>query len=166
MENQRETEYDLHDRIINMFRDTLQIDLLGYIEDTYRIGRHIHNKTRPLVIELISKRMVKYLINNNRHLYGTGISISECLNEEERKERNIMRDKMLTARKQGLYAVIRNKKLFIEGEQIDIKEDLNIYILSKHESKDCTYINNQQNDVDANTTISATRQENHFFRKK
>lgn len=170
IENQRESEYEIHERIINVFRDTLQIDLLGYIEDTYRIGRQNHNNTRPLVVELISKRMVKYLINNNRYLYGSGLNITEFLNDEERKEMKILREKMLIARKKGFHAVIRNKKLFIEGELIHKKEDLDAYTAQSgtYENKERTYINTTKDDANATTTtttIPQINQENHTFRK-
>ncbi|KAH9637776.1 hypothetical protein HF086_007805, partial [Spodoptera exigua] len=48
----RESESDLYNRLIELFYDITNVDLSGYIEDIYRIGRK-NTKNRPLVIELI-----------------------------------------------------------------------------------------------------------------
>lgn len=109
-----EPEPLLHDRLIHMFRDILQVDLTGYIENIYRVGKNTA-RTRPLIIELISKRMVKYILNNGHYFQETRISISEYLDENARKERQYLREEMMKARNKGLFAVIRNNKLYIEG---------------------------------------------------
>ncbi|KAL0859172.1 hypothetical protein ABMA27_010996 [Loxostege sticticalis] len=118
----KEPECDLYDRIHELFRNLMQVDLRGYIEDTYRIGRYNRNGNRPLVVELISKRMVKYLIDNSGYLYKTGLSISEFLDRSSRLERKALREKMLLARKNGLHAVLRNNQLYIEGKITNINE--------------------------------------------
>jgi hypothetical protein len=114
-----EPEHSLHLRIIDIFREELQIDLLGYIEETRRIGKY-QGKCRPLVVELISKRMVKYLIGKARNMRGTGVSMSPLLDEKARKERKLLRDEMLTARNKGLHAIIRNNELYIQGKKINL----------------------------------------------
>lgn len=55
--------------------------------------------------------MTKHLLENKRYLYGSKLAISEFLDETARTERQTMREKMLNARKQGFYAVIRDNKL-------------------------------------------------------
>lgn len=108
--------------MIDLLYEKLDIDLTGYIEETYRLGRK-HSKNQPLVIELISKRMAKYVIENKQCLQGTRLYISEFLDENSRSQRK----EMLKARKKGLYAIIRNNQLFIEGKRIEIqKQDLHI----------------------------------------
>ncbi|KAL0829155.1 hypothetical protein ABMA28_004006 [Loxostege sticticalis] len=111
----RESESDLHNRIVTVFRDIMNVDLTGYIEDFYRIGR---NKTmnRPLVIELISKRMTKYLVNNNYYFKKTGLLVTEFLDRAARMERKKIWEQVLTARKKGLHAVIKNNKLYVDGK--------------------------------------------------
>lgn len=114
-ETYKESEYELHDRICNLFWDILGMDLSGSIEDTSRIGKY--NRTnRPLVIELMSKRTTKYICENSRYFQGTGLSVSEFLDEDARNQRKNLRDRMLIARNKGQHAVIRNNKLYIEGE--------------------------------------------------
>ncbi|KAL0869461.1 hypothetical protein ABMA27_007693 [Loxostege sticticalis] len=118
----KEPECDLYDRIHELFWNLMKVDLRGYIEDAYRIGRYNKNGNRPLVVELISKRMVKYLIDSSGYLYKTGISISEFLDRSSRLERKALREKMLLARKNGLHAVLRNNQLYIEGKITNINE--------------------------------------------
>lgn len=122
----REPDYDQQYRLIDLLYENLNIDLTGYIEETYRLGRK-HNKNRPLVIELISKRMAKYIIENKQCLQGTRLYVSEFLDEISRSQRKEMHEEMLKARKKGLYAIIRNNQLFIEGKTTEIqKQDLHI----------------------------------------
>lgn len=119
-----ESECDLYNRVIQLFRETYNVNLLGYIEDTQWLGRN-NNKKRPLVIELISKRMTKFIIKNSHYLYGTRLAVSEYLDPTELKEKKAMREQMMNARNNGLYAVIRNNQLFIEGKRIDWKFESN-----------------------------------------
>ncbi|CAB3241532.1 unnamed protein product [Arctia plantaginis] len=111
----REPENLLFNRLEDLFRDIAQVDLSGYIEDAYRMGRNT-SSNRPLVIELISKRMVKYLLKNSQCFQGTGLFIAEFLDNTARKERAQLREELFAARKKGLHAIIRNKQLYIEGK--------------------------------------------------
>lgn len=127
----QETEYDLDMRLVETFRDTLNLDLYGSIEDTYRVGKY-HSRNRPLVVELISKKMVKYIIDNNHYLEGTQLSVAEYLGEKARKERKLLREKMLKARENGLHAVIRNNILYIKGKPVTASDD--IYHILKNQN--------------------------------
>ncbi|CAB3246369.1 unnamed protein product [Arctia plantaginis] len=119
----KEPEYDLHTRLIELFYETMNVDLTGYIEEVYRIGRKSSNN-RPMVIELLSKRMVKYILSNGRYLQGTRVAVSDFLDENARKKRQILREEIIKARRKGLHAVIRNNQLFIEGKLINLKEEI------------------------------------------
>ncbi|CAB3237630.1 unnamed protein product [Arctia plantaginis] len=81
-----ESEYNLHARIIDFFEKTMQINILGYIEDLHRIGKNTNNH-RPLVIELLSKRIAKFITANRQCLQGTRIYISEFLDDIALKKR-------------------------------------------------------------------------------
>lgn len=113
-----ENEFALHDRITEMFYEILHVDVTGYIEDAYRLGKK-YNTNRPLVIELISSRMIKYLLENRQYFRGTGLHISEFLSLNEIKENKKMREEMFMARKNGYHAVIRNNQLYIEGKRVN-----------------------------------------------
>lgn len=145
----KEPDYDQQCRLIDLCYEKLNIDLTGYIEETYRLGRN-YNTNRPLVIELISKRMAKYIVENRHCLQGTRLFLSEFLDENARSERKEMREEMLKARKKGLYAIIRNNQLYIEGKKIDIhKEKTNIYTNNKqvqNEQNQTQYYINEDSD--------------------
>ncbi|XP_063838203.1 uncharacterized protein LOC135087342 [Ostrinia nubilalis] len=48
-EYKHEPEHELHIRLIEMFREKLHIDLLGYIEETRRIGKYNGETNRPKI---------------------------------------------------------------------------------------------------------------------
>lgn len=132
----REPEIDLHNRIHGLFQELLHVDLTGYIEDTYRIG-HFRSGKRPLVIELISKRMTRHILNHKDWLQNTGLSISEYLDKTARLKRKHMRDEMFSARKNGLYAVIKNDQLYIEGKIVNLED-------KPHASSNSTDVTNEE----------------------
>lgn len=121
-EYHNEPEVHLHNRLADIFREILDIDIMSSIEDTYRVGRFQNNKNRPLVMELISKKMTKYIIENSSYFQGTRVYISEFLDETARKERRKMRETMFAARNKGLFAVIKDNQLFIEGKKINAED--------------------------------------------
>lgn len=116
-EYQHETDSDLHDRIVDLFGNILNINLMGYIEEIRRIGRVGYR--RPLMIELISKKITKYILHNTRHFRNTGIDISEFLDKKSVQDRKKMVDILREERKKGKHAVIRNNKLYIEGKEYE-----------------------------------------------
>lgn len=147
-EYQHESEHELHIRLIDMFREKLHIDLLGYIEDTQRIGKY-RGKNRPLIIELLSKRMVKYILNQNNYLRKNKIAISPMLNENQKEERKAMFEEMRIARNKGLHAIIRDSQLYIQGRRINVKKIHDNQLTETLEPINKSYIktphNNQRN---------------------
>lgn len=87
VEYQGESERDIHNRVINILYDSINVNLNGYIEEIKRIGKHGYR--RPLAIELISKRMTKYLLQNNHLLKNTRFYLSAYLDEYD-----VCRDKL------------------------------------------------------------------------
>lgn len=116
-EHYYETEQELHHQVIQIFRDILNVDLLGYIEETKRIGKFRRSQNpRPLEIELISKRMCKYVLDNTGYFKNTPLAISEFLDANELQERKLLREKLKIARQNGSHAIIRDNKLVIDGQ--------------------------------------------------
>jgi hypothetical protein len=158
----RESERDLHYRLVQMFQEILNVNILGYIEDTHRIGKY-NNKNRPLVIELLSKRMVKYITNNSRLFYGTNISVSDYLDKSEMEKRKAMREQMFISRRNGHYAIIRNNQLYIDGKNIN-------WVYNKTNGlSDCSNNNKHTIDVTPNHIdlpgSENANESNHPFRK-
>lgn len=161
-EHLKETDSELHSRVMEMFDDILHLNTMGYIEDIHRVGRR-NNRNRPLVVELISKRMVKYVLQNSYYFQGTGLSISEFLDAREQQERTRMREEMFSARKKGLHAIIRNTKLIIEGKIIDLS-DLHIspYTTNNEKVKPKKNTNNEKDQGEM--TSSKEDEKNNSFR--
>lgn len=90
-EYQYENDQDLYERVINVFYDITNIDLTGYIEELQRIGRR--GWRRPVVIELLSKRLAKTLLSGVNHFKNTGLWISEYLDEEGLNARKLKKDR-------------------------------------------------------------------------
>lgn len=111
-----ETEAELFDRATNILRDILNIDISDYIEQISRIGRRMSN--RPLKIELLSKRMSQFILQNAQYFNNTGLTVTEYLDEQALKERNTLKLALRTARKNGKHAIIRNNELIIDGKVI------------------------------------------------
>lgn len=113
-EHNHEMEDHLQYRIINIFQEILNIDLTGYIEELTRIGRK--GFRRPIVIELLSKKTTKYILQNNRFFKNTGLFISEYLDKNAYQDRKSLQNNLQAARQNGHRAFIRNNKLYIDGK--------------------------------------------------
>lgn len=120
-ENKWETEHDLYDRVINIIYEITNVDLHGYIEEITRLGKQGHR--RPLVIELLTKQMTKYILQHSRLFSMSGIAIAEFLDNEAIKKRNELRKILKEARQEGKHAVFRNNRLIINGIEYTEKEE-------------------------------------------
>lgn len=114
-EGQHETVNDLYHHVSQAFSDIMGINIYPYIEDIKRIGRRGAN--RPITIELLSKRMAKYIMENSRKFKNTGLSIDMYLDGDKLHKRNELRKQLQISRKDGQHAVIKNNKLFINGKE-------------------------------------------------
>lgn len=123
IENQWENENELFDRVTYIFQDLLNINLEEYIEDIIRIGRN--GFRRPVIIELLSKKMVRTILQNKLCLRGTGLAIAEYLNENSRQTRKKLSNIMKDARRNGHHAVLRNNKLIINGTEYKFPDEPN-----------------------------------------
>ncbi|XP_063370262.1 uncharacterized protein LOC134658506 [Cydia amplana] len=165
-ENHWENESELYDRILYVFQDILNVNLVEYIEACTRIGRK--GQRRPIVIELLSKKVTKYLLNNKAYFKNTGVWISEFLDQESLKSRHTLKKTLYKARQEGHHAVIKNNKIYINGKLVEQHDQSHTNLL-----KSSPQDNNAQNSTDLttintnNTTQSKNCVENvdHFFRK-
>lgn len=119
-EPNNETECDLYECVSRIFYDTLDININPFVEEISRIGKR--GKSRPLVIEIMNKRMVKYIMRNNKCFKGTGLAVDTFMEGKELKDRNILRQNLQLARKNGHHAVIKNNKLYVDGKETPIVE--------------------------------------------
>ncbi|XP_073942432.1 uncharacterized protein [Choristoneura fumiferana] len=108
-----ESEYDLLERLSYMFRDIMNVNLDGYVEELRRIGKR--GNQRPLIIELVNKQITRYLLDNRNFFLNTGLSITEYLDEKSLKTRRNLINILREARRDGKHAVLRNNRLIING---------------------------------------------------
>jgi hypothetical protein len=113
--NYWESEYDLTKRISTIFHELLNINISGYIEEISYIGRK--GPKRPLKIELISKKMKKYILENSDCFKNTGLNITEYYDTITLQKRRELKQALHTARQNGQHAIIRNSKLIINGRE-------------------------------------------------
>ncbi|KAL0853095.1 hypothetical protein ABMA27_012865 [Loxostege sticticalis] len=89
-EKNTSTEYELHERVLNVFYDIAGVDLTGYIEEISRLGKR--GNRRPLKIELLSKKITKHLISSVQYFKNTGLWLSTFLDEKGLQKRKQERD--------------------------------------------------------------------------
>lgn len=90
-EYHNEYETNLERRVINAFMHIMEIDITGYIEEIHRIGKS--GSRRPVKMELISKRMTKYILNNARQFRSTGLYVSGFLDQKSLQDRRNQHEK-------------------------------------------------------------------------
>lgn len=154
-ENEWENDNELYDRVMQVFSDILGLNLDGYIEGLTRLGKK--GQRRPIVVELINKRIPQIALQNKYYFKGTGLAVSEFLDREAILERRRLGKLLQEARNAGHHAVIRNNKLMINGkEHIDNTktEELQTPTAKEiHSTQTATKINN-----------NTAHKQNHTFR--
>lgn len=110
-----EHQHETIQRVSSIFYELLDTDINGYIDDIKRIGRLSLNYHRPLVVDFISKRMVKYVLNNAQYLGNYGVRISAFMNEEQQQQLRVLKVKQREERSLGRHAIIRNMSLIVDG---------------------------------------------------
>lgn len=120
-ENEYENGDVLIQRISNIFNDVMAIDINPYIENITRIGKR--GFRRPLEIELISQRMMRYVLQNKNYFRNTGIAITKFMNPQELSQRKILRETLQEARQKGS-AYIKGNRVYL-GNKEYIKTNTN-----------------------------------------
>lgn len=148
----RHDERDIHNKVVNIFYDILNINLEGYIEEFYFVGKP--NYRRPLVIELISKRMTKYILQHAPYFKNSGFYISEYLSKQALYDRKEQHQQLKSARLSGKHAVIRKNRLYVDGKLIDTRSPQGQYkIPESHRNNTET----QNRLSESNITLSNTQ---------
>lgn len=114
-ESRYESDYELHDRIVNLFYDIMGIDLTGYIEDMCRIGKR--GNRRALKIEFLSKRVTKNILEGVKNFKNTKFWISEYLNEKGLERRKREKQKYLKSKRSSLFATSQKNYVNIKNRE-------------------------------------------------
>lgn len=107
-----ENEQRLYERIIYIFRDVLNMDLEGHVDDIKRLG-----KKGPLLIEFLSKKTTQDILKSNYLFKNTGLNISSYMDENARSKRKMLITILIEARKNGQKANIIDNELYIDGKK-------------------------------------------------
>ena len=84
-----------------------------YLTEAKRLGKLIENKQRLIQIKVSSTDHKYNILNKTSNLKGSGIFINEDLIPEDQAELRKEVQKVKEARKEGKWALIRNKKTII-----------------------------------------------------
>lgn len=114
-QNGWENMQDLHNYVLCIFHDILNIDLSGQIEDIRKMGKK--GTKGPITVELLSKNITNYILANTKYLKNVGITVTSYLDEEALKVRKQLVQILIDARKKGHRSNIINNKLYIDGQE-------------------------------------------------
>lgn len=164
-----ETEDELIDRVAYVFHEILNINIIQYIDEITLIGRQGKG---PLKIEITNKRARKYILQNYTYFRENGLAVTEFLNESALRERRELKKAMISARKNGQHAIIRNNKLIINGKEsvdclIDGEKNTNSpNPPTKNQDNPTNYTSRNTNpNKDLNKSNNLNMKKNHSFRK-
>lgn len=110
-----EQECDLIQRVSLVFHEITGVDINAFIENVSRIGSRGYR--RPVVIELLSKRMTRYILQHTECFKNTGLYISQFLDDATLQKRNALRDILREARSKGQNAIIRRNKVYVGSKE-------------------------------------------------
>ncbi|CAH1153969.1 unnamed protein product [Phaedon cochleariae] len=95
----------------------------GDIRDSYRIGKVISSKPRPLVTEFVRYSLKTEILAKARILEkGSGIFISNDYSPAEYNKRKVLHQHLKAAREKHNSAYIKNNILFVNGESFSFED--------------------------------------------
>lgn len=104
----------LEEVLINCINNTLKVNCkIEVVDFIRRIGMRKENKPRPIVVGFISWRIKNLIFRNKNKLQGTNVFITEDFPKQVLQIRRELHPKLIEARKEGKYAIIRYDKLII-----------------------------------------------------
>lgn len=85
------------------------------IEFIKRLGAFQSNRSRPIFVELNSKRLKREILSNAKLLKGSKVYIEEDFSRKVTQERKILKPQLLKARNEGYKATLHYNILFANG---------------------------------------------------
>ncbi|CAH1163427.1 unnamed protein product [Phaedon cochleariae] len=86
------------------------------VDNIYRIGQIKEGRPRAVILEFVRNLKKTEIFNKVTKFRGTGITISNDLTEEDRKEHNVLYKNLKIAREKQYQAKIKGNKLIVNGE--------------------------------------------------
>lgn len=128
--------------------------MLPYVDEISYIGRK--GNRRPIKIELTSKRLRKYILENYQYFKNAGFGVSEYLSDKLLQERKELKAALQNARRNGHHAVIKNNKLLINGKESFVGLEKYKSNYTEAESKISTSQTQNQNEITLNSTMNGS----------
>ncbi|XP_074041809.1 uncharacterized protein [Leptinotarsa decemlineata] len=119
---------------LNYFKTIIEKNLEVTLEETEvdtikRIGLPSNNKPKPVILELVRNLKKAEIFNKVTKFKGTGLSITNNLNKEDREEQRFLYHQLRSARQNHHQAVLKGNTLIVNGEKYtyqQLKEKENI----------------------------------------
>ncbi|KAL1446369.1 hypothetical protein WDU94_003627 [Cyamophila willieti] len=116
MEQPDETLYQLMEKVLDLFTRGLKVSnfTVQEIDSVKRLGqRNSGQRTRPIMVRLVSQFRKSEILKNVKYLKNSGISVQPDYPVEVREKRKQLVNEMKTLRSQGKYAYIKYDKLVV-----------------------------------------------------
>lgn len=115
VEEDEETDLEILSKIIDILKERLKINLsIKDFSNCFRLGVK-NNRSRPILVELLSQLHKRDILRHRSSLKGTNIFINEDLSTEARKERKILLEEVKRARPNNKKAILKGNKVLIDG---------------------------------------------------
>nr|CAI5825948.1 unnamed protein product [Callosobruchus analis] len=111
------------DTAVELFNSKLKVVCNSTeLRDVFRVGHPQDKKSRPVVIELLSSKLKDAILENCKHLKGTGVVICPEYTSSNYRNRKILYQNLKLARSAGLETKIQRNILRIGNEEFTAKQ--------------------------------------------
>lgn len=106
---------NVEETLVEICQNTMKIQnfSINNIGSARRLGKYINNKTRPILVELSTKKMKIEILQKARLLKDSNIFVEEEYPQEVLAERRKLLPRLKQARKEGCKAFLKYNKLII-----------------------------------------------------
>lgn len=116
-ETPNENREELKQTILCLLKDKLKIIIeMTEINDLFRMGRKSLNKSRPILLKLVTYWKKIEIMSGRGKLKGTDIYIENDLCKEDEEKKKALIPVMLNFRSSGKHAVIKGSTLYVDGK--------------------------------------------------
>lgn len=126
LEEDEEHSMGLEEKVVTILKNKINNDInIEHFNFIRRIGRPSENKTRPVLISMLALRIKNVILKNKNNLKSTKYYITEDFPKDIQLKRKELIPKLIKAREEGKFAIIRYDKLIIRENQNNLKDNRN-----------------------------------------
>lgn len=142
----------LLDNTLSILNGALELELtINNINNIYRLGKMSENKTRPVLVEMVSNLCKITVLRNAHKLKDTQYSISQDRTHTDKQNRKQLLSHQKQARELSLNTrILNDNKLMINGEIYTLEQ------LNKGSILDVASVSHQPNDTHQDTLLPNT----------